>query len=279
MGAASALSIVWDASLDFYAHTSETILITPNNSRKSNGTDMSESQRIVRRKLSDEVFDRLRAMITDGELAPGDPLPSERDLMERFGVGRPAVREAMQTLSNMSLITITHGERAKVRQINAKALFGQLDAAAHILLSASPESLEHLKSARMFFERGMVREAATRATAEDIARLRQILDEQRAAKSIARDFIKADAKFHAAIAAVSGNPIFEAVSEAMLNWLQVYRTDMLLFAGKEAVTLAEHDTIIKHIEAHDADMAEEAMIAHLNRSSALYAHHAYATPI
>ena len=59
--------------------------------------------RIVRRKLSDEVFDRLKAFIAWGELQPGDEMPSERDLMEQFGVGRPAIREAMQQLSNMGL--------------------------------------------------------------------------------------------------------------------------------------------------------------------------------
>ena len=53
-------------------------------------------EKITRRKLSDQVFDRLRALIASGELQAGDPMPSERDLMERFGVGRPAVREALQ---------------------------------------------------------------------------------------------------------------------------------------------------------------------------------------
>jgi DNA-binding FadR family transcriptional regulator len=49
------------------------------------------------------VFDRLKSLITSGELKPGDVMPSERDLLERFGVGRPAIREAMQQLSNMGL--------------------------------------------------------------------------------------------------------------------------------------------------------------------------------
>ena len=84
---------------------------------------------IVRRKLSDEVFDRLKALITSGELQPGDAMPSERDLMERFGVGRPAIREGMQQLSNMGLLTISHGERAKVRYPTAKSLLQQVDAA------------------------------------------------------------------------------------------------------------------------------------------------------
>lgn len=57
------------------------------------------TQPIIRRKLADEVRDRLLALIRGGELRPGDRLPSERDLMERFGVGRPAVREALQSLA------------------------------------------------------------------------------------------------------------------------------------------------------------------------------------
>ncbi|TIW41888.1 MAG: GntR family transcriptional regulator, partial [Mesorhizobium sp.] len=83
---------------------------------------MNRSEPIVRRKLSDEVFLRLKRLITSGELQPGDDMPSERELMERFEVGRPAIREAMQALSNMGLVAISHGERAKVLQLTAKSI-------------------------------------------------------------------------------------------------------------------------------------------------------------
>ncbi|MFN9773623.1 MAG: GntR family transcriptional regulator, partial [Burkholderiales bacterium] len=53
---------------------------------------------IRRRKLCDEIAERLMARIRDGELAPGEPLPSERELMDLYGVGRPSVREALQAL-------------------------------------------------------------------------------------------------------------------------------------------------------------------------------------
>jgi DNA-binding FadR family transcriptional regulator len=234
---------------------------------------MSPAQdQIVRRKLSDEVFDRLKALITSGELQPGDAMPSERDLMERFGVGRPAIREAMQQLSNMGLLTISHGERAKVRQPTARSLFQQVDAAAHVMLSTSPGSLEHLKQARRFFERGMVRDATTRATAPDIAVLRDTLARQRASLGDAEAFIDADMKLHTQIAAITGNPIFEAVSEAMLGWLKQYHTEMLIWTGKENLTLAEHEDIIACVASGDPDAAEAAMIKHLDRSAALYVH-------
>jgi GntR family transcriptional regulator, sialic acid-inducible nan operon repressor len=227
---------------------------------------------IVRRKLSDEVFDRLRLMITSGELTPGDMMPSERELMERFRVGRPAIREAMQALNNMGLITITHGERARVRQLTARSLFEQVDATAQILLSTSPASLDHLKNARRFFERGMVREAALKASKDDVARLRQTLERQRQNLGNAVSFINEDMRFHVQIAAISGNPIFEAVSEAMLSWLKEYHTELLIWSGKEKFTLSEHGEIIEQIDAGDPDGAEAAMTKHLDRSASLYEH-------
>jgi len=231
---------------------------------------MDQSEPIIRRKLSDEVFARLKRLITSGELNPGDEMPSERELMERFGVGRPAIREAMQALASMGLVAISHGERAKVLKLTAQSILRQVDGAAKIMLSSSRDSLENLKSARIFFERGMVREAAERATPADIASLKALLERQRGLIGNADAFIEADMALHTQIAAISGNPIYSAVSAAMLGWLKEYHTDMLIWAGKEKFTLAEHAKIIACIEARDPDGAERAMIEHLERSRGLY---------
>lgn len=233
---------------------------------------LSSHDPIVRRKLSDEVFERLKTLITSGELSPGDTMPAERELRERFGVGRPAIREAMQALSNVGLITISHGERARIRQPTARSLFKQVDLAAQVLLSQSPESLEHLKTARRFFELGMVREAAGRASDADVGAMRGTLTRQRECLGKPDAFIDEDMRLHTQIAAVTGNPIYEAVSEAMLGWLKEYHTEMLIWTGRETFTLAEHEEIIRCIAAHDAQGAEAAMTRHLDRSAALYAH-------
>ena len=60
-------------------------------------------------------------------------------------------------------------------------------------------------------------------------------------------------RLHTQIAAITGNPIYEAVSEAMLGWLKEYHTEMLIWTGREKFTLAEHEEIIRHIAAHDPD--------------------------
>ncbi|MDX3976280.1 transcriptional regulator NanR [Shinella sp.] len=229
------------------------------------------SEPIHRKKLSDEVFARLKLMIETGELKAGDDMPSERELMERYGVGRPAIREAMQALAGKGLVEISQGERAKVLRITAESIIRQVDLPAKLMLSGSSDSLEHLKSARIFFERGMIREAAAKASPAQIAELRALLDKQKQSLGDANAFIDADMEFHQAIAQISGNPIFVAVSGAMLGWLKSYHTEMLIWTGRENFTLVEHEEIIRAIEKGDADFAEKAMIKHLERSRALYA--------
>jgi len=227
---------------------------------------------IIRRKLSTEVFARLKTMITTGELKPGDAMPSERDLMEMFGVGRPAIREAMQSLAQVGLLAISHGERARVLAMTPRSLFGQVDAAAEIMLQTSPAALGHLKEARIFFERGIVVQAAAKATDDDVDALDELLDMQRVALGNAEVFIAADMRFHQRIAAIPGNPIFEAVAESMLGWLKQYHTEMLIWTGKENLTLVEHEEIVSALRLRDPVAAEAAMVRHLERSRALYVH-------
>ena len=196
---------------------------------------VTHSEPIVRRKLSDEVFARLKRMIESGELQPGDEMPSERTLMERFQVGRPAIREAMQALANMGLVEISHGERAKVLQLTAHSLLRQVDVAAKIMLAGSSDSLEHLKSARIFFELGMVREAAARAKPADIAALEETLARQKDCLGDSEAFINADMAFHTQIARISGNPISRNLAREALRLVGRHiRTAVFNGADREA---------------------------------------------
>lgn len=233
----------------------------------------ADNGKIVRRKLSDQVLERLREMIVRGKLGPGDLMPSERDLMERFGVGRPAVREAMQSMHTLGLITISHGERARVSELSADLMFRQMDTVARMLLSSSPDNLEHLKEARRLFEVGMVRIATKKAQPSDINELKSLVAAQRSKLGDAAAFIKGDMAFHCQIASLSDNPIFAAISDAMLNWLFNYHTDLLHWSGQENVTLSEHEEIVACIEASDPERAAQAMRSHLDRSNDLYRHH------
>lgn len=225
---------------------------------------------IARRKLGEQVLEQLLHMIESGAVKPGDALPSERDLMAAYGVGRPAVREALQALQSRGLVAISHGERARVVGLTPESMFGQIERSARHLLSTSPQTLEHLKEARLMFEGSMVRLAAAKATPGDIAELRELLAKQEASRKDSVAFLEADMAFHAAIAAVSGNPLFAAVSRAMLRWLADFHRELVRIPGAEAVTLSEHHEILKQIEAHSPEAAAIAMANHLTRVSSLY---------
>jgi DNA-binding FadR family transcriptional regulator len=231
---------------------------------------MGDTEAIPRRKLYQEVLDRLLARIRAGEFEPGAQLPSERALMEAYGVGRPAVREALQTLERMGLVSITHGERAKVLAPDAHSVIGQIADITRHMLSSSAQTLEHLKEARVFFEVGMVRMAAQKATKADVEALRCALDEHRESLADLPQFLAKDMAFHRTIAAVSRNPIYVALAQAMFEWLAQFHADVVRAPGLEQLTIAEHTRIFERIAARDPEGAAKAMTAHLTRANTLY---------
>lgn len=225
---------------------------------------------IQRRKIYQEVLDRLMERISSGEIPAGSQLPSERELMDEYGVGRPAVREALQSLERSGIVEIVHGERARVVVPTADRLVAQIAGGAMHLLRSQPGSLEHMKEARVFLECGTASMAAERATEEQVARLRLAVARQRAAMPDFALFIERDMAFHREIASLSGNPIFPAVVEGLFRWAAAYYQSLVRAPGAEEVTLAEHERIVDAIAAHDATAASEAMRAHLTRANALY---------
>ena len=225
---------------------------------------------ITRRKLFQEVRDRLLERVRSGEFQPGDQLPSERDLMHAYQVGRPAVREALQALERDGIINVTHGERARVTLPTAEKIIDQIAGSASHLLHIEPGNLDHLKDARLFLETGLAHRAAGRATPDAVARLRKRFDAHELARQKLDEFLPRDMEFHREIAAMTGNPIFPALVEAMFGWLGAYYVRLVRLEGAEDLTIAEHRRILDAIAAGRPDAAAEAMHDHISRGNALY---------
>lgn len=230
-------------------------------------SQLESDKKIVRLKLSDQVYERLREMVATGELAAGDIVPSERALMERFGVGRPAVREALQAMQSKGLITITHGERSRVNALTAGVAFNQLDDIAKLLLSSEPANIEHLKQVRQFLEQGTAKIAARNCTSKDVADLTALIERQRSHLGSAEQFMKADTAFHTRLAEMTANPLIQSITEMMLTWLFEYHSSLLLWSGREETTLKEHETIVDRLKSNDEEGAIRAMLDHLNRAA------------
>jgi DNA-binding FadR family transcriptional regulator len=225
---------------------------------------------VQKKKLYEEVLDRIMSAISTSEFPPGSQLPSEKELMGMIGVGRPAIREAMQALQQMGLIRISHGERARVINPTPEVIVAQISAAMIMMLSTNARGLEELKEIRLLLEKGLVRMATGRATARDLERLAEALRDLKNARGNNPRFVAADMQFHVIIAEMSGNSMIAAVSKGMLHWLSRFKRDLVSVKGAERLTIEEHERIFKAIANGDAEAAAKAMGDHIGRASELY---------
>jgi DNA-binding FadR family transcriptional regulator len=224
---------------------------------------------IRRRKLSEDVADRLQQIMLAGELVPGQQLPSERELMEMFQVGRSAVREALASLQRMGLLSIQSGERSSVTRPTASVLVNELTGAARHLL-ADPQGARWFQEARAVFETSVAARAAERATAADIRRLEEALEANRRALGDLPTFIETDIAFHLVLAEILRNPIFTALYAAIASWLKEQRTTSAEARGAAESAYRAHKRIFDAVARRDAAGAAEAMRLHLREVQRYY---------
>ena len=226
-------------------------------------------QPIRRRRLSEDIVERIERLMLEGQLAPGDQLPSERDLMARFHVGRPAVREALFALGRMGLVNVQNGERAVVTRPTATSLLGGLAGAVRHML-ATDDGVRQFQDARMLFEIALVRRAAATVGREDLALLRQALERNIQAKDDIDRFVATDVGFHLALARIARNAIFTGLHETLSGWLAEQRTTSVVAKGSPEAACHAHTLIFEAVAAGDPDAAERAMRAHLEAVAGFY---------
>lgn len=222
---------------------------------------------IRRQRLYEQVLDRLLDMMRDGRLPPGSELQSERELMEELNVGRPAVREAMTTLASMGLVELSQGERARVTTPTADHLMAQISRTAWHMLVTSADGPRHLREARGALELAIILTAIEHATEAEIARIEVALKANGAALAAgdAQRFVDTDIDFHVAIAEASHNPIYVAMTRAVLGWLMDYRARIVATGIDQQAAYREHVSLFERIEARDRAGAVTALRRHLQR--------------
>ena len=224
---------------------------------------------LKRRRLYEDVVEHLAARIHDGTYGPGQELPSERALMAELGVGRPAIREALFALQTMGVLALRTGERAKVIEPTHDVVLGTIRGPVQRMM-AQPGGLRHFQHARVFFEVGIVREAARIARPADLDRLAQALEANRDATGTVTRFEQTDVDFHYVLAQIPQNPVFLAMHDAMFDWLYAQRSITLRVPNQIAIAYREHEEIFDAVRDGNPDRAERALRAHLARGHALY---------
>ena len=224
-----------------------------------------QSSPIRRTKLHELVTQRLEQMIGSGELKPGDKLPSERDIMAAFEIGRPAVREALLSLQNKGLIDTENGRRATVRQPSVNSVFRALDSVVGIVIG-NTESFKNLFDARIFLEAAMARNAAKEIDERLLRQLKEALAANKKAIGNRELFMQTDVYFHRILFLVGENPVFKAVHEALVKWLMDRWRNMARDESTETLACEGHQQIYRAISRRDPDAAEAAMRRHLASS-------------
>jgi GntR family transcriptional repressor for pyruvate dehydrogenase complex len=225
-------------------------------------SDPTPAPVIVRRKLFEQVAAHIERQILDGTLKPGDRLPPERDLQEQFGVGRPAIREALITLQRSGLVELRNGAAARVAQPTARHVVAGIAPAVQQML-AGAVGQRQLQGVRLFMEVGLVRHAAAHASPAELDAFAAALEANRDAVGDIAAFIRTDVAFHYRLASMMGNPVFPALHDAMSTWLEFQRRVALQEPGEDGRSYEAHAAIFAAVAARDPDAAEAAMRRHL----------------
>lgn len=219
-----------------------------------------------------DIANVLAEEIHGGLLGVGAMLPSERELCDRFGVGRGAVREAIRQLEAMRLVELRKGYRPRVAYPTLTQLMGSISAASRLFFRGS-EGGAHMEQARLFLETSLARYAALSATAAQIGKMVAAIERADRAIDDLPAFRNADVEFHRALAEVPGNPIFVALHDAFVGGLMMARPGPVDVASHNRRSNDEHKGVVQAIMAHDADAAVTILTRHLTRNYAIYVNH------
>ena len=221
---------------------------------------------IKTKRLYEEIVEQIKHLITDGKLKPGDRLLAERELAEQFQVSRASVREAIRTLEMLGVIDIRPGEGTFVRGTETDDIIRPLA----MFLAVERNSLLDMFEMRRIFETATARLAAERATEEELDHIESMLEKMRERLNVldpekGEEF---DAAFHYAVAEATHNSLltklFKTVSEEFAKANSVARRQLYHDNIQNAQKIIDqHSEILEAIRSRNAQVASEAMLAHL----------------
>lgn len=219
----------------------------------------------TRRSASEQVAGDIRAHMQREELKPGDRLGREVDLARTFGVSRPTLREALRLLSSSHLIRASKGPGGGIF-VAATAEEGMALAVSESvasMLATDAVDLDELLEARMLAEIPLAGLAAQRATAEQVAGMRALLDEAEALGEDSTRLGEIDRELHQRITEAAGNRLSAAFMGWVVDVLQPVLEERIRPAVVESALLAQHRDLLRAIERNDPTAAERAMREHL----------------
>ena len=222
-----------------------------------------QSFRTVRvSRASGDIVQQIKSSIFEGRVAPGDRLPSEKELAAQFGLSRITVRDALRVLESQGLIEIKVGAGGGpfVATPNSEAVTEVLTG----MLRLQGISIKELVEARLVIETAIVTLAAERATADDLQAMEEAIAQARAARATGKQrFTPHSINFHIALAQAAKNQVLfftvNSFRTPFYETLDKLAPDDAM--GQRAIE--DHQKLLEAIAAHDAKRARQVMREHL----------------
>jgi len=205
------------------------------------------------------ILDEITRLITEGILKPGDRLPSESELAERFGVGRSSLREAMRALQLLGIVEVIQGKGTFLRQTHMLPLATDWARLSRMGL------ISQVMEARQIIEVAIAQLAAERATEEDIAVMRAAI--RRAEEAHGDSVISGEASvdFHLALAEATHNEVLALMYKTVRDlYLETARQTQMTPESAEN-RLQDHRQILESVEQQDPELASKLMAEHIDK--------------
>ncbi|WP_158861685.1 FadR/GntR family transcriptional regulator [Leifsonia sp. AG29] len=211
-----------------------------------------------------DILDDLQGQILEGALYPGQQLPSERELCQRYGVSRPVIREVLASMAEGGFIAVVPGRGSYVRPPAPDELSRPMARAA----ARAGTTARDLVAARVALECASV-ELAAMADESAVGAIEEALRRHNASVSLEAQ-ARTDLEFHQAITAASGNPVlllmFGAISEQIYQLMLRSHSDGRVHEVGDPL----HETIVEAIKNRDPQHAALVMKQHLLLALELY---------
>ncbi len=214
-------------------------------------------------RLYEKIVEQIEKRVVDGDLRAGDKLPSERELAIQFGVSRTSVREAMKALSLSGLIELMPGRGTFITDQTSRALRHSLNLMFQL---GKMDTDKYLIELREILEPEIAAIAASRATPDDLAAMRDALQTMDQSMDDVSAYAEADLDFHLAIAESAHNPIILSLLDSLIGELREQRFRSANVEGALHRGQPNHKAVFAAIEKGDAEAARLTMLKHMKQA-------------
>lgn len=237
---------------------------SPVGPRTDGATGLGTMTRRRNPKTSELIARDLAAHIVRNQLEPGTMLPTEREMVETFGVGRTTLREALRLLETRGVITIRSGPRGG--PVVRRPRPSDLSEALTLILEFEGATLASVLQAREAIEPTVARLAADLVTPESLAVLQGTVDAMLGDLGNHDRFLEENMKFHNAISDISGNTVLRVFIETLKSIADGSMLGISYSPGRHRAVAEAHQRIIDALTGGDGAAAAEMMRLHLNEA-------------